>query len=283
MAVAPKTESHRCESDLREEGTPANKLILTYQLLQERYEAEGVTQHNQLFLRKLAYRYRRNLDSRKVLEVVVKVARILMMNDLEIVGWSIYLDRLSPGIDLDSDLTHTAFAAKFYFNDDIRVFQAFLERSSPNFSSCYNDWFRTHSGIMRISPKELHQRFRQLSEDDFLPEPREIPDYNFLVERILQSNPLHAAPEPICLILPPKVKPSVSSEQVSNQKSECGVAEMQMDDLKLERNVSTGSVGEFQGWTLPGFERVESIGNVWPEVVKQEKRGTELSGQTTSD
>jgi len=281
MAVSLKTESQRPASDCKEETSAAGKLLHTYQVLLSRYQEEGITQHNQLFLRKLACRYRRGHETRRVLEMVTKVARTLMMNDLEIVGWSIYLDRLTPSPALDSDLLYSAVAAKFYFDDDIRVFQAFLERSSPNFSFSYNEWFRTHNSAMRIAPKELSQRFRQLSEDDFLLEPRELQDYNFLVERILQTNPLHTPTEPVCIVVPMRaVAPAPSMPAESEPKADSGMAEMQMDDLRLERNASNGSNGEFQGWTLPGLERVESISKVWPEVGKQGKRE---SGQIARD
>lgn len=278
MAVSLKTESQRPES--KEETSAAGKLLHTYQLLQSRYQEEGITQHNQLFLRKLACRYRRGHETRRVLEMVTKVAKTLMMNDLEVVGWSIYLDRLTPSPDLDSDLLYSAVAAKFYFDDDIRVYQAFLERSSPNFSYSYNEWFRTHNSAMRIAPKELSQRFRQLSEGDFLIEPRELQDYNFLVERILLTNPLHAPTEPVCIVVPVRTAAPAPSVPVSEPKADSGIAEMQMDDLRLERNASNGSAGEFQGWSLPGLERVESISKVWPEVMKQGKRE---SGQIARD
>jgi hypothetical protein len=270
MAVSLKSEFQRSVLESKEETSASGKLLLAYEVLQSRYKEEGITQHNQMFLRKLACQYRRGHDARRVLRMVTKTARTLMMNDLEIVGWSIYLDRLTPTTDLEADLLYSAVAAKFYFDDDIRVFQAFLEHSSPNFSRLYNEWFRSHSCLMRITPKELSLRFRQLSEDDFLLEPRQLPDYNSLVEKILQTNPLHAPPEQVCIIVPVRVV--VPAVVLEPKRDSAGVAEMQMDDLKLERNASNGSNGEFQGWSLPGLERVESISNVWPEVGKQGKR-----------
>lgn len=253
---------------LKADCVQSSKLLQTYQALQAQFAEEGVTQQSQLLLRKIALKFlaRGEVAGEQAVAEMAMVAKMLMMNDLEIVGWSIYLTRMSgDSVPLNLHLTFSGVAAKYYFDDGIQAIQAYLEKTIPNFSHSYNVWFKAHKDCMRISPKELNVRFKELSEVEIESEPRVMQDYNFLVEEILQFNPTHTPQDPI------RFTPIVLSHTKPDPVPEKPPADvpqedetLAMDDLKLMRNASSGSMSDFQGWAAPGLERLSSIGDICP-------------------
>ena len=251
-----------------ENSQPNCKLLKAYEDLQRLYLAEGVSQQNQVLVRKIAgvEPVVTVLRGVELVPVLTRIAASLMLNELEIVGWSIYLARLlrpSHSTQPDSILTYTAVAAKYYFDDSIVLIQAYLEKSIPNFTKSYNDWFRSHSQILHISPKELNDRFKQLSEVELNIAPKELLDYNALVEDILQSTPVHTVPDP------PQTFPIVP-------------VPIKIDPLEIvrPRPIGVSEAGdepqtpEFTfGWSVGlSMEKLGSLTDLWPEQYSAKKR-----------
>lgn len=273
IAIPAKRAADGSKITRPENSQPNSKLLKAYEEMQRLYLAEGVSQQNQVLVRKIAgvdpvVTVLRGVD---LVPVLTRIAANLMLNELEIVGWSIYLARLlrpSHSAQPDTILTYTAVAAKYYFDDSIGQIQAYLENSLPNFTKNYNDWFRSHSQILHISPKELNDRFKQLSDVELNIAPKELLDYNALVEDILQSTPVHTVPDPpqTFPIIPIPIK--IDLLEIAKPRP-IGVPETGDEPATPEFTY---------GWSVGlSMEKLGSLTDLWPEQYSPKKRRTDDS------
>jgi hypothetical protein len=273
IAIPAKRPAEGSKITLPDSHQVSSKLLKAYEDLQYLYLLEGVSQQSQVLVRKIAgvEPVSGTLQGVEIVPMLSRIATNLMLNELEIVGWSIYLVRLlKPNHCTQPDviLTYTAVAAKYYFDDNIGVIQAFLEKSIPNFTKGYNDWFRSHSQILHISPKELNDRFKLLSEVELNIAPKELLDYNSLVEDILQSTPVHSAPDPPqtfpIIPVPIKIDPL---EIVKIRQVEVPEAGDEPPTPEFTYNWSVGL----------SIEKLGSLSDLWPDQYSLKKRRTDDS------
>ena len=273
IAIPAKRPAEVQKGSRLETGQPRSKMLKLYEEMQRLYLLEGVSQRNQVLVRKIAATEPvvSALPRLEAVQVLTRIVTSLMLNDLEIVGWSIYLSRLlTPSTEsahLQTLTTYTAVAAKYYFDDNIETIQAYLEKSIANFTKNYNDWFRSHSQAMHISPKELNDRFNELSEVDLNIPPKQIFDYNELVEDIIESTPVHTAPE---TILPPfpviPIPVKVESLELPRPRIICSQEGDEPPTPEFIFNWSYGGLG---------LEKIGSLTELWPDKCSPKKRRIE--------
>lgn len=115
----------------------------------------------------------------------------MMMNEIEIVLWSIYLDRFvwKEGIGHTKLLLYiTAFAVKSYMSCQLEPYSAYLTFKFTHFSVYFNKWLHNSKSRLSTSPKELNKKFTFLSKRI---EHNEVSllNCNFVVDDILEMAP----------------------------------------------------------------------------------------------
>mmetsp|Transcript_21896 Transcript_21896/g.39940 ORF Transcript_21896/g.39940 Transcript_21896/m.39940 type:complete len:234 (+) Transcript_21896:1058-1759(+) len=207
----------------------SRELLREYEVLQTSYSQEGATQTTQMFLRMIAASPTVPKTYRQVplLKKLCEACKELMLNELEVALWAIYLERyVWPICDSQISLVFTAFAAKLYLNDDIEPVEAYLNRKINDFSSFYESWLEDKR--FEVTPRELNSKFRALTRIVLQPEEDALVDYNFYVDDILQIAPSSMHPDEY---EPP---PLLNLGSVLEAKEEG-------EELTLSRNVSVNS------------------------------------------
>lgn len=197
----------------------ALELLHKYEVQQTSYCIEGTTQTTQMFLRAISTSAPKAYKKLPLLRLLSEASKELMLNELEVALWAIYLERLVwPVTDTQLSLVFAAFSVKLYLNDDTEPIEAQLSRRIANFSEMYESW--TEDKQFTVSPRELNSKFRALTSLAQQPEDEAIVDYNYYVDDILQIAPAttHAQEPPLC-----EVKEEV------------------FEDLSLDRNMSISS------------------------------------------
>lgn len=115
------------------------------------------------------------------------------MNELEIIYFSIYLDKFGwecAGLEFEDNLLLTAFAAKMYLNDNMKYIIEFLNRTKNKIMILFNDWLKSKKDYsqMSIHPKELNIRYNQLIKPSNPFCKTNFIDFNFVVDQILQMS-----------------------------------------------------------------------------------------------
>lgn len=115
----------------------------------------------------------------------------MMMNDIEIVLWSIYLDRFvwKEGVGHTKLLMYiTAFAVKSYMSSQLEPFSAYLTFKFAHFSAYFNKWLQNSRSRLAASPRELNKKFvylcRRIQNDEV-----KLINCNFIVDDILEMAP----------------------------------------------------------------------------------------------
>lgn len=103
-----------------------------------------------------------------LLKSLCDTAKDLLLNELEIVVWAIYLQKYvwpsATEADLSEMLLYSAFAAKTFMNEDIQAFQQFIVKNKiSSFNQVYNEWLAEHRQKMGIPPKELNKMYVYLN------------------------------------------------------------------------------------------------------------------------
>jgi hypothetical protein len=177
-----------------EKGRLASKSLHKYSQQQALYLHEGMSQLSMLVIRRLiaeaAVPAPRSKES--LLKMLSETAKELLLNELELVVWSIYLEKFvwkDLGLPLETLLMYSAFAVKTYMNDEITVFQTHLNSRFSNFTSRYNEWITKHRSRMGIAPRELNTKFKKLTKPLISQDDVKVIDYNYYVDEILQISP----------------------------------------------------------------------------------------------
>jgi hypothetical protein len=89
-----------------------------------------------------------------------------MVNELEVVVWAIYLDRLgwfSPFVHPVQSLSMTCFAVKMYLTAEAQTFLPYLNGQWNGFALRFNGWLQQRQvQQLKIPPVLLNNKFRQL-------------------------------------------------------------------------------------------------------------------------
>ena len=106
---------------------------------------------------------RTNFPLHKILFNIVKQ---LLMNELEIVYLSLYLDKMgwsTIGYPLDENLLLTGISVKMYLNQNYSFIVEHLSKKRRNIEDRFNNWLSTkkdYHTTMTISPRELNERYK---------------------------------------------------------------------------------------------------------------------------
>jgi hypothetical protein len=209
-----------------------NRMIENYYELHANFMRDGISQQCQHLVRKI-------VQGHEVPEVA-KVQPLMvyfncamqefMMNELEIVVLGIYLEKfgwsnLAPGVELV--VRYTAYAAKDYLAEDMNPLNAFLSYKHPGFIENYEQWKPAIRSSLPVNPKDLNDKFKELSKAVKIPEEAKIMDYNYYVDEILQSSPnlayekskaLSSVPDPELLELIRAIKEKRRIVDMQNQE-----------------------------------------------------------------
>lgn len=170
------------------------KHLQQYDDLHTAFLEEGISQLSHLLVRRIAHDAKIPPDyrSQPLLRLLTDTVQDMMMNELEIVVWAIYLERFiwkEGSGNLHQRLLQSAYAVKTYLNDDVSPYQAHLIEKFSNFTQSYNMWLASCKNYMGINPRDLNNKFKQLSKSiNSSGDPRVV-DYNYYVDEILQISP----------------------------------------------------------------------------------------------
>jgi hypothetical protein len=263
-----------------EKGRLASKSLHKYSQQMALYLHEGMSQLSMLVIRRLiaeaAVPAPRNKES--LLKMLSETAKELLLNELELVVWSIYLDKFvwkDLGLPLETLLMYSAFAVKTYMNDEITVFQTHLNSRFSNFTSRYNEWITKHRSRMGIAPRELNTKFKKLTKPLISQDDVKVIDYNYYVDEILQISPPYSSAQDRGQT---DQRPEVNKEQLELEPQFYNDDRVllhpsllkqesieEYDNPDLSRQWSIGSFG-----MNPPLDRYESImGNFFPGMSRQ--------------
>lgn len=165
-----------------------------YEKLLAVYMHQGISQLSTLIIRRLiseavvpAPRHKESL-----VKLLSATAQDLLLSELEIVVWAIYLDKFvwrDFSMPLETLMLYSAFAVKTYMNEDTSVLKLRMSSRYPHFTARYNQWISKHRSRMGIPPKELNDKFKQLSKPLVSQDAVKLIDYNYYVDEILQISP----------------------------------------------------------------------------------------------
>lgn len=168
--------------------------MVSHKDLKRQFVEKGVTYHRQLFLRNIAARSKLAGSYGELFCTLNEIANELLMEELEVALWGIYLDQASSN-DLSCAesiwLWLSAFAAKQYFSVDVRVFESACGAQIKGFSQIYEQWRSRTTMALDVSLVDLNCMLATLSRPSSFPSRGQGRDYNLLVAELLtpQSDP----------------------------------------------------------------------------------------------
>ena len=173
---------------------PSNKPVDTYYTLQSNFIREGISHQSQHLLHKISTStlIPESLRGPTFLVTLNQVAQEFFMNELEIVVLNIYLEKLNLSVsckDFEFWLRQAAYAVKHNLSEDIQVINAYITLKYPKFLEDFQPWFETSRHLMVVNPRDLNDKFKELSKAAALPGDAKIMDYNSYVDEILQYTP----------------------------------------------------------------------------------------------
>lgn len=231
-----------------------------YEQLHNAYSDRNPTQQALLYLKRVASDGVIPMEFKRypLLRLLSEIAKDLLMNELEVVGWSVYLDRFVWGSDpanLHQLLHFAGLAVKCYFDSEVDVIKAHVRRKNRRLYEQFEAWKSLNEGNMKILPKEMNDKFRKLNA---FPDPVDIAallDYNYIVDEILQLSPPYNAVE---RDQNAEAEEEEVKEELPPPKEEPGSPES-FEPITLSRNGSLNSEFAFQ----TSFLRHASTSDYW--------------------
>lgn len=132
--------------------------------------------------------------SMPIYKLLHHTASEMMMNEIEMVLWSIYLDRYvwkELGNHLKLMLYITAFAVKSYMGCEIEPFLVYLGFKFNHFLEYFNKWLVNSKPKLATSPKEINKKFNFLGKRMRSNEIRLL-NVNFVVDSIIEMAPAYS-------------------------------------------------------------------------------------------
>ena len=217
-----------------------------------------MSQQSQLLLRKIAFSpdVPKRLERKELLKQLNQTTIDLLLNELEVVVWAIYLENMHWGLQsetLEDFLLFSAMAVKKYMNHDTGPVQAHLETDRPGFLERYEVWHGRHKDQLNVSPKLLNKRFKELNQPIAIKGENKSVDYNLCVDEILHTTPKTAKLH--------RLKQLTSDQEIMNLYRA----------YKLNSKIIINSCreAEFQ----PALERLDSIVSQYPEAFVKHEPG----------
>ena len=140
-------------------------LLKRYEDLSRDFQKDGVLHKRQCLIKGLSREWQVQtkwslIDSLKLL---TEVSGALLLNEIEIVYWSLLLKSKIDTMTEQHYLVYfTAYLTKWNLNSEILPFEMFLNSVIPNFKLNFNNWQLVSDFSCDISAKEINVRYRQL-------------------------------------------------------------------------------------------------------------------------
>ena len=190
----------------------------------------GLSQSQVLFILRLSTSPSIPLQfhSMPLYKLIYHTASEMMMNEIEIVLWAIYLDRFvwkELGTHLKLMVYMTAFAVKSYMGSQMEPFLAYLTFKFNHFSAYFNKWLVNAKARLATSPSEINKKFSFLSKRMKMDEVRLV-NLNFVVDSILDMAPPYSQDKH------PKIESQSSSLQSSYFDQTLPCPSISVDDIE---------------------------------------------------
>jgi hypothetical protein len=137
-----------------------------YDELCDRFYKEGVSYTRQVLLKSTAEEWQIHLmlNFNETYKIVNIVANTLMMNEYEILYWSLFLRTMEESLKPSLYAYFTAFLSKLNLNSDVKPFEICLNSIIPNFRVHFNNWQLVSELPTEITSRDLNTRYRQLND-----------------------------------------------------------------------------------------------------------------------
>lgn len=164
-----------------------------YLEMRTKYLDQGLTQNCLMIARRISVYpgIPNELKSTNLLERVLGAISEFLMNDLEAVLFSQYLESFAwedKDFLINNLLSFTALSVKSSLSEKFQVFYDHLSQSLPSFSSSYKSFQRKYSKYLSFDIKTLSSKFSAYTSQGLYSNPNKIIDYNFYVDDILKSS-----------------------------------------------------------------------------------------------
>ena len=182
--IDPKTEKSKYH----------NRMIENYQEQLDNFSRDGISQQSQHLIRKIIHSPLVPESSRMqpLLMIFNEIMQELMMNELEIVVLSIYLEKFvwqDENTPLATLLRFSGYGVKLYLCEELNPINAYLSNKYPGFMEDFTLWQERFKPFMGVNPKDLNDKYKELSKSVSAPSDSKIMDYNYYVDEILQITP----------------------------------------------------------------------------------------------
>lgn len=168
--------------------------LVSHKDLKSKFMESGVTYHRQLYLKNTAARAKLTGEFQTLVEILYKIANELLMEELEVVLWSIYIDQ-STSDDLENGevafLWLSAFAAKQYFSMEASGLESVCSSQVSGFVGRYEAWRQRTSIALDVSLAELNAMVTALSQPIAYSRHMKGRDYNVLVTELITAQDDH--------------------------------------------------------------------------------------------
>ncbi|OMJ74021.1 hypothetical protein SteCoe_27138 [Stentor coeruleus] len=131
-----------------------------------------------------------------LIKLIVETACEMMMSEVEIAGFCIYLNRFIWPINTNHliVLLYTvAFGVKYYFSNNMDPLLAHICSKIPNFLQVINFWINRNEEDLKIDFSELNRTFEKLIKQPYNDLQT---NYNFYVDLILEMAPASVYEKP---------------------------------------------------------------------------------------
>lgn len=183
------------ETEMRPERPKSNNRELEhYYELHSNFTKEGISQQSQHLLRKITSSpvVPLNIKSSNLIVTLNNVIQEFLMNELEIVVLSIYLEKFAwndKSTDPEKIIKLAAYAVKYNLSEELPSLSTYVNYKNPEFLPEFFAWNENWKHLMAVNPRDLNDRFKDMSKAASMPGDTKIMDYNAFVDEILQYNP----------------------------------------------------------------------------------------------
>ena len=192
----PKVKTEETKQTTTEDPPPrsAPPQVDIFSEMKADFMSEGLSQQSQLIMRKVAQTPGKphSIDPKQMFKLMTQAAKELLFNDIEVVAWVMFLEKLDWALNetpIEDFLMFSAFAAKKHTNKDIAPIAGYIFSQRTGFLERYEKWLAEHEGLLVIPPKTFNSRFKELNQPiDLKPEAKSM-NYNSCVSDILTKKP----------------------------------------------------------------------------------------------
>ncbi|CAG9329256.1 unnamed protein product [Blepharisma stoltei] len=212
-----------------------------YQALKNWYQENRKNQTISLMLNRITKNNKISSEfySRPLLMLLEEICDSLMMEELEISLWAIYLDNIIWGKNasyFENGIWFASYAAKSSLSNDIEIYEKIIVEKIPNFHRFYDEWYSQHRSDLSVNSMNINQKYNKLSRIakyyQFT-----VLNYNYYVDKILDSpkgaermkKRIRGKNEDV---LKKKIKLSKNKEKI---RFEQGIVEKSIKNLKNEK------------------------------------------------